>query len=100
MKIKTSSKSWLVKVSVVVAVLVLAGLLYLKFQPKDNANQPSVEGSAVVDEPDSPKPPARKPSVLKFAAMGDMLGHDSVISNAKTSQGYDFKKYFMLCTLI
>ena len=31
---------------------------------------------------------------LHFAAMGDMLAHDSVVANAKTDSGYDFTTYF------
>ncbi|QQS19536.1 CapA family protein [Candidatus Saccharibacteria bacterium] len=39
------------------------------------------------------KPP--EPSgVLRFAAMGDMLAHDSVIAQAKRGETYDFKPYF------
>lgn len=35
-----------------------------------------------------------KTSVVHFAAMGDMLAHDTIIANAKTDSGYDFKKFF------
>lgn len=35
-----------------------------------------------------------QPTRLHVAAMGDMLAHDSVIANAKTSKGYDFGRYF------
>lgn len=31
---------------------------------------------------------------VNFAAMGDMLAHDTIIANAKTANGYDFGKYF------
>lgn len=31
---------------------------------------------------------------IHFAAMGDMLAHDTIIANAKTGTGYDFSKYF------
>lgn len=31
---------------------------------------------------------------LRFAAMGDMLAHDSVVGQAKTPSGYDFTRYF------
>lgn len=33
-------------------------------------------------------------SELRFAAMGDMLAHDSIRTSAQTSTGYDFTKYF------
>ena len=32
--------------------------------------------------------------VVKFVAMGDMLAHDSVVAQAKTAEGYDFKPYY------
>ena len=32
--------------------------------------------------------------VVHFAAMGDMLAHDTIIANAKNDSGYDFGKYF------
>lgn len=31
---------------------------------------------------------------VKFAAMGDMLAHDTIIANAKVGDDYDFAKYF------
>ncbi len=31
---------------------------------------------------------------INFAAMGDMLAHDSVVNQAKTNDGYDFMPYF------
>ncbi len=43
----------------------------------------------------SSKPKEMVPSgVVQFAAMGDMLAHDSVVAQAKTAGGYDFKPYF------
>ena len=33
-------------------------------------------------------------NIIHFAAMGDMLAHDTIIANAKTENGYDFGKYF------
>ncbi len=49
----------------------------------------------------SPEPVQRKEQVtppaelsLQFAAMGDMLPHDSVVAQAKTADGYDFSGYF------
>ena len=38
--------------------------------------------------------PVAPSSMVKFAAMGDMLGHDSVVAQAKTATGYDFAPYF------
>lgn len=49
---------------------------------------------------DQPVPPsATSPNAINerrihVAAMGDMLAHDTIIKNAKTSTGYDFSQYF------
>lgn len=43
----------------------------------------------------SVQPKNLEPSgVVRFAAMGDMLAHDSVVAQAKTAAGYDFRPYF------
>lgn len=47
------------------------------------AQKPS---SAALEKPQEPQ--------LRFAAMGDMIAHDSVVNNAKTTNGYDFTQYF------
>ncbi len=53
---------------------------------------------AVIHEVETATAPPKvaTPSVptLRFAAMGDMLAHDSVDAQAKTTDGYDFKPYF------
>lgn len=41
-----------------------------------------------------PTPASKKIPHLEVAAMGDMLAHDSVVSNAQENEGYDFTKYF------
>lgn len=33
-------------------------------------------------------------NIIHFAAMGDMMAHDTIIANAKTGAGYDFTRYF------
>ena len=33
-------------------------------------------------------------NIINLAAMGDMLAHDTIISNSKNGDGYDFAKYF------
>jgi poly-gamma-glutamate synthesis protein (capsule biosynthesis protein) len=35
-----------------------------------------------------------KEAIIHMAAMGDMLAHDTIIANATTETGYDFKHYF------
>lgn len=37
----------------------------------------------------------QKGSVVRFSAMGDMLAHDTIITNAKIHNGYDFGKFFV-----
>ncbi|MGB3023518.1 MAG: CapA family protein [Candidatus Saccharimonadales bacterium] len=39
-------------------------------------------------------PVVKQESTLRFAAMGDMLAHDSVVTNAVVDGGYDFTPYF------
>ncbi len=49
------------------------------------------------DQKPSPviKPKVANPSYeVKFAAMGDMLAHDSVVAQAKKGDSYDFTSYF------
>jgi hypothetical protein len=54
--------------------------------------------TAVIDRTPKPQPPVAivVPVVptLEFAAMGDMLAHDSVVTQAKSGSNYDFTKYF------
>lgn len=38
--------------------------------------------------------PLSKTTTVRFAFMGDMLAHDSVVAQAKTATGYDFTPYF------
>jgi poly-gamma-glutamate synthesis protein (capsule biosynthesis protein) len=38
--------------------------------------------------------PKQADTTVHFAAMGDMLAHDTIIANAKTANGYDFGAYF------
>lgn len=45
-------------------------------------------------KPTSPSVKVPDAKTLRFAAMGDMLAHDSVVANAKTASGYDFTRYF------
>lgn len=72
---------------VIAVVLVVAGagatLVFLK-QQKPAAEQ----------VPTPPKSAAFEPPRLRFAAMGDMLAHDTIVAGAKSGAGYDFAKYF------
>lgn len=69
--------------------MVLAGLatwaITRNYQPT-NEQAPAVSSEPETKEPTIP--------TLTFVAMGDMLAHDSVVNQAKTENGYDFKPYF------
>lgn len=57
---------------------------------------------AISRKPDAPAHPASpppaahpaKPLTLTFAAMGDMIAHDSIVRQAQKADSYDFKSYF------
>lgn len=55
------------------------------------AKTPSSGTNPVTQTSVSPSSPSQK---IRIAAMGDMLAHDSVVSQAKTASGYDFTPYF------
>jgi len=38
--------------------------------------------------------PEKQAKIIHFAAMGDMLAHDTIIANAKLGDSYDFGKFF------
>ncbi|NTW61247.1 CapA family protein [Candidatus Saccharibacteria bacterium] len=38
--------------------------------------------------------PAPTETIIHMAAMGDMLAHDTINANAKTSSGYDYQQFF------
>lgn len=83
-------KRVLVYVIVLILVLVAGYSLWLGFGPRSvNEDKQSDVSSQRVDTAATPAP-----KTIKFAAMGDMLAHDSVVMQARTSNGYDFTKYF------
>ena len=46
------------------------------------------------DNNDTSTVQSKKDNIIHFAAMGDMMAHDTIIANAKTGSSYDFAKYF------
>lgn len=74
---------------VIVLALLLSGYWYLSRQ-----QSPTKQVSSPAQSSDSTPPPPSAPPSLTFAAMGDMLAHDSVVAQAKTANGYDFTSYF------
>lgn len=81
--------NWQYVGSVLLVLMVgLAAFRILDSQSHVNRSAELVKetNKAQIAEPTLPK--------ISFAAMGDMLAHDSVVNQAKTNEGYDFKPYF------
>lgn len=80
-------------VALLAALLVLGGMVWIGlafFSPR------STRGALALATPAPPTPtpaPAARPS-LTFSAMGDMLSHSAVVGEARTPDGYDFRRYF------
>jgi poly-gamma-glutamate synthesis protein (capsule biosynthesis protein) len=73
---------------VIILLIIIAAVLYFLLMPKDKSNNVvnSSDQTAGVEKPIQ--------NVIHFAAMGDMLAHDTIIANAKSQDGYDFTKFF------
>ena len=54
------------------------------------------EDSDIVEEMPEPaiNPTPDQPVRISFAAMGDMLAHDTIIANARSGGAYNFERYF------
>ena len=86
--LKHHKKIWLF--AIVTLVIIIFGLLiwwYSTLNNKTNTASKTKTSQAV-------KQTVKDSNVIHFAAMGDMLAHDTIIANAKTESGYDFGKYF------
>jgi poly-gamma-glutamate synthesis protein (capsule biosynthesis protein) len=61
---------------------------YFLFSQKDKSNtiNNTSDQSASIEKPEQ--------NIIHFAAMGDMMAHDTIIANAKSEDGYDFAKFF------
>jgi poly-gamma-glutamate synthesis protein (capsule biosynthesis protein) len=92
-KVRRAQKQRKVVVLIVVTIVLLAGAGYIVFGrgSGDKTELPSVNSSRKTTDT-ATKPEAT--TVIKLAAMGDMLAHDSVVANAWTASGYDFTPYF------
>ncbi len=87
---KTSNK---IRIAIIFLLIVTLGFgifwYFYSNKPKENSentNQQSSSNNQSVQK--------FEPKVVHFSAMGDMLAHDTIIANAKTDNGYDFKKFF------
>ncbi len=74
--------------SIFIILLCLAIFIYFNIQNKHPSNSMHHSASNTQVQTKSTNP------TIHFAAMGDMLAHDTIIDNAKTPDGYDFSKYF------
>lgn len=79
-----------------VALVVVAGwLLFGQDAAEESAQQtPSATPTATEDEEDEPDELVDESGPIRIMAMGDMLPHDSVHSNAQTSNGWDYGQFF------
>lgn len=88
-RLQRHGKRFWVIAGVVVVLVVAAGTVgVLSLMRQD---EPSVTQSEAT-VPQSPEPP--KAPTIRMVAMGDMLAHDTINSNAKTETGYDYGQYF------
>ena len=86
-------KSRKLKWVIVVAVLVMAVAVGIFYIMKQHSTPENVE----VKSPNTTKSTSDetgRETVIKLAMMGDMLAHDSINAQAKTTSGYDYKPYF------
>lgn len=79
-----------VTVLIIVLLTVVSAIVFLKLYYKPVAKLVNV--SVKIEPSKSPEKPSQP--TIHMVAMGDMLAHDTIIANAKTDAGYDFKKYF------
>ena len=85
------NKHLYIRVFAILAIsIVVAGLAIWWYLAHNNTTDSvkKTEASQTV------KQVAKVDNIVHFAAMGDMLAHDTIIANAKTGTGYDFGKYF------
>lgn len=83
-----SKRMWLIVAGA--AFVIVAGLFCYTYMivPRLRTEAPKINTHSPVSGEDDELPS------LRFAAMGDMLAHDSVVSQARTTSGYDFSGYF------
>lgn len=91
---RPSKRKQRILVGVIILIVLLASgaaAIYIKeYGLTKGATQPAPLATqtkpAVTQPPMDPK--------IHVVAMGDMLAHDTIVANAKTSTGYDFSQYF------
>ncbi len=88
MKLERPKKSKIYLIIAIALVIIIAAVSYFLLIPKDrlnNTTNPS-DQSSNIEKP--------RQNIIHFAAMGDMLAHDTIIANAKSDDGYDFTNFF------
>lgn len=86
---KRLNRKRLLITGLVLSFILIIGLVYAVLGRSDSVNERSE--SASLNATPTPTPSS---TTIKISAMGDMLPHDTIVSNAKTDSGYDFAKYF------
>ena len=84
---KKQSRMWPILIGTILMVLVGFGVWYFLILNNGQSTQKNTNNTKNTIK-------TEQPHIIHLAAMGDMLAHDTIISNAKTSDGYDFTKYF------
>lgn len=90
MKLRSKKKKTIyVAAGLTLIILAATATVFLLSKNQSDNEAPVVEPPQV--QVKKPEPVSRS---ISFAAMGDMLAHDSVVAQAKTADGYDFSPYF------
>lgn len=79
---------WFKIIFLLIILAATAGVAWYLLTPSDVINPNKATTDTVTDTTKS------KNGLIHMVAMGDMMAHDTIIANAKTSGGYDFTKYF------
>ncbi len=87
MRLERPKKNRIYLTTVIMLVFIIT-ISYFLFSQKDKSNtiNNTSDQSASIEKPEQ--------NIIHFAAMGDMMAHDTIIANAKSEDGYDFAKFF------
>jgi poly-gamma-glutamate capsule biosynthesis protein CapA/YwtB (metallophosphatase superfamily) len=80
-----------------ILLVVVGGYIYYNSLHSSHKSNGLVAQSGVSVKPTTTTQPSTAtvvPDKIHISAMGDMLAHDTIDINAKTTTGYDFAKYF------
>ena len=92
---KKPKKIWLIVVIGGLLSVVIVGVCWFIFINKSAQNNAQPNNNTVNNGTNGLIDNTKvKTSTVHFAAMGDMLAHDTIITNAKTDGVYNFQKFF------